>query len=91
MMFAVESTRAEQKTIGKVIVEPYDCIVGQKRELLTIRIVTHVTSTILKVAVEIEVAVEIAHRLLQVIHDVANVYMLIVRRVHLIVEELVVA
>jgi len=98
VVLAVCRTRAQQKVVGQIVVQPNDGIVRQEGKLLSIRMIAHVPSAILKVAIEIKVAVEIRHRLLQVIHDVTNVVGIILIAssagtgiVQLIVEELVVA
>lgn len=87
MVLAILAAGAEQEVVGEILVEANDRVVWQKRKLLAVRIVSNVSTSI-----EIKVTVEIIHRLLEVIHDVADVgvNILIVGRVELIVEELVV-
>lgn len=92
-MSAVSSTRAEKEVVRKVVVQSNDCIVWQERKLLAVRIVSHVTSSIFKVSIQVEVRIQVCHRLLQMVHNVSDVciHVLIVRSVHMIVEKLVVS
>lgn len=91
-MLAGRSTRAEQEVVRQIVVQSDDGVVRQEGKLLTIRVVPHVSSAILEVPIEIEVAVQVRHWLLEVIHNVSDVgvHVLIVGGIELIIEELVV-
>lgn len=92
-MFAVCSTCTQEEVVGEIIVQSNDCVVGKERKFLAVRVVSHVPAAVFEVPVEIEVAVQIRHWLLEMVDDVPDVgvFILIVWCVQLIIKKLVVS
>lgn len=59
---------------------------------MSIGVIAHVTTPIIEVPIKVEVAVQVGHRLFQVIHNVSDIciHVLIVHIIELIIEKLVV-